>query len=68
MAIGTVKWFNEVKGFGFILREDNQDVFVHYSAILSEGHRTLSEGERVEHEEHQGPKGLFAAQVHRAQI
>ena len=67
MAVGTVKWFNDAKGFGFILRDDQRDVFVHYSAIESEGFRTLTPGDRVEYEEHQGPKGLFAARVHRAE-
>jgi len=63
MALGTVKWFNDAKGFGFISREDGKDVFVHYSSITGEGFRTLAQGEQVEYEEVQGPKGLFAAKV-----
>ena len=61
--IGTVKWFNNVKGYGFIGREDVQDVFVHYSAILGDGYRTLTEGDPVEFEIVQGPKGPQAANV-----
>jgi CspA family cold shock protein len=58
---GTVKWFNNAKGFGFILPvEGGDDVFVHHTAILSEGFRTLSQGERVSFEIVQGPKGLQA--------
>ena len=60
---GTVKWFNGTKGFGFITREGGPDVFVHYSAIQSEGFRTLQEGQQVEFEIEQGPKGLQAANV-----
>ena len=60
---GTVKWFNGSKGYGFISREDGEDVFVHYSAIQSEGFRNLEEGQRVEFTVEQGPKGLQAAQV-----
>jgi CspA family cold shock protein len=63
MASGTVKWFNDTKGFGFIHSDDGQDVFVHHTAIESEGHRTLREGERVEFEVTQGPKGLKAVNV-----
>jgi CspA family cold shock protein len=62
---GTVKWFNNAKGFGFISREGAPDVFVHHTAIMAEGFRTLSEGERVEFEIVQGPKGLQAANVRR---
>jgi len=62
---GTVKWFNNAKGFGFISREGAPDVFVHHTAIMSEGFRTLAEGERVEFEIVQGPKGLQAANVRR---
>lgn len=60
---GTVKWFNAEKGYGFISREDGPDVFVHYSAIQSEGYRALSEGQMVEFAIERGPKGLQAAQV-----
>jgi len=60
---GTEKWFNGSKGYGFISREDGEDVFVHYSAIQSEGFRNLEEGQRVEFTVEQGPKGLQAAQV-----
>jgi cold shock protein len=64
MALGTVKWFNDAKGYGFISRrEDGKDVFVHYSAINGDGFRTLQEGQSVEYEEQNGPKGLFAARV-----
>jgi CspA family cold shock protein len=61
--VGTVKWFSGAKGYGFISREGADDVFVHYSAIQSEGFRTLSEGQRVEFSVEQGPKGLQAADV-----
>jgi CspA family cold shock protein len=60
---GTVKWFNPGKGFGFISREDGEDVFVHYSALQSEGYRTLNEGQRVEFTVERGPKGLQASNV-----
>jgi CspA family cold shock protein len=61
---GVVKWFNGSKGFGFISREDGEDVFVHYSAIEdSGGYRTLDEGQAVEFEVTQGPKGLQATNV-----
>ena len=63
MTEGTIKWFNEKKGFGFISREDGDDVFVHYSAIEGDGFRTLTEGQRVEFEIQEGPKGLQAAKV-----
>jgi CspA family cold shock protein len=64
MNRGTVKWFNERKGFGFIAREDNdEDVFVHYSAIVSEGFKTLHKGDEVTFEIQEGPKGLQAANV-----
>lgn len=63
MAEGTVKWFNDSKGFGFIEQEDGEDVFVHFSAVQGEGFKTLSEGDRVEFEIQQGPKGLQAANV-----
>jgi CspA family cold shock protein len=60
---GTVKWFNNSKGYGFIGRDDGPDVFVHYSAISGEGYRTLQEGDSVEFEIVQGPKGPQAANV-----
>ena len=63
MAKGRVKWFNEKKGFGFISRDDGSDVFVHFSAINREGFRTLSEGDEVEFEVTNGPKGEQAANV-----
>jgi cold shock protein len=64
MAIGTVKWFNAEKGFGFIAPEDGSaDVFAHYSAINSGGFRSLEENQRVEFETQQGPKGLQAANI-----
>jgi CspA family cold shock protein len=60
---GTVKWFNASKGFGFISRDGGEDVFVHHSAIQSEGYRQLEEGQRVEFEVETGPKGLKAVNV-----
>jgi cold shock protein len=60
---GTVKWFNAAKGYGFIQRENGEDVFVHFSAIQSQGYRTLDEGSRVEFEVTRGPKGLQATNV-----
>ena len=60
---GTVKWFNGSKGYGFISREDGDDVFVHHSAIQAEGYRSLEEGQRVEFLVERGPKGLQATQV-----
>lgn len=60
---GTVKWFNATKGYGFIAYEGGEDVFVHYSAIQSEGYRTLNEGQRVEFTIEQGNKGLQASNV-----
>ena len=64
MASGTVKWFNESKGFGFITPEDgSKDVFVHFSAIASEGFRTLAEGQQVTFEVEEGPKGPQAINV-----
>ena len=66
MAIGTVKWFNDAKGSGFISQEGGEDVFVHHTAIQMDGFRTLKEGERVEFDVTQGPKGLQAANVRKA--
>jgi len=66
MATGTVKWFNDAKGFGFIAQEGGKDVFVHHTAINSEGFRSLKEGERVEFDIVEGPKGLQAANVRKA--
>ncbi|MGC4122487.1 MAG: cold-shock protein [Myxococcales bacterium] len=63
MATGSVKWFNDAKGFGFISQEGGEDVFVHHTAIQAEGFRTLAQGDRVEFEVVQGPKGLQAANV-----
>lgn len=60
---GTVKWFNGNKGYGFISREDGPDVFVHYTAIMSDGYRNLAEGQMVEFTVEDGPKGLQAANV-----
>jgi CspA family cold shock protein len=60
---GTVKWFNTTKGYGFITRENGPDVFVHYSAIKSDGFRNLAEGDRVEFSVEQGPKGPQASNV-----
>lgn len=62
-VVGTVKWFNASKGYGFIAREGGPDVFVHYSAIQSEGFRNLEEGQQVEFEVERGNKGLQAANV-----
>jgi CspA family cold shock protein len=60
---GTVKWFNAAKGYGFIQRENGEDVFVHFSAINMNGYRTLDEGSRVEFSVKKGPKGLQAEDV-----
>lgn len=66
MATGTVKWFNDAKGYGFITSEDNVDVFVHYSDIQADGFKTLAEGEGVTFEITDGPKGPKASNVTRA--
>ncbi len=63
MAKGTVKWFNDSKGFGFISQENGDDVFVHHTAIQSEGFKSLAEGEQVEFEVEQGEKGSKASNV-----
>jgi CspA family cold shock protein len=64
MAIGTVKWFNDAKGFGFIKQEEGgEDVFCHHTAIQSKGFRTLQEGQQVEFDVKRGPKGLLAENV-----
>jgi cold shock protein len=66
VARGTVKWFNEAKGFGFISQEGGEDVFVHFSAISGDGFKTLAEGEALEFDVTRGPKGLQAANVRKA--
>ena len=63
MATGSVKWFNDAKGFGFIGREDGDDVFVHHTAITGDGFKSLEEGDEVTFEVVQGPKGLQAEKV-----
>ena len=66
MVNGTVKWFNDSKGFGFLEQEGGEDVFVHFSAIVGDGFKSLAEGDRVTFEITRGPKGLQAANVTRA--
>jgi len=63
MEKGTVKWFNGAKGYGFISRNSGEDVFVHFRAIVGEGYRSLNEGDNVEFQVEQGPKGLQATNV-----
>ena len=63
MATGTVKWFNDSKGFGFITQEGGEDVFVHQTQIQADGYRSLSEGDKVQFEVGRGPKGLQAQNV-----
>lgn len=67
MPSGKVKWFNEAKGFGFIEQETGEDVFVHYTSIQGQGFKTLKEGQRVDYEVIQGPKGLKAENVNPAE-
>jgi CspA family cold shock protein len=65
---GTVKWFNDAKGYGFIARDGGgNDVFVHYSAVVGDGFKSLAEGQRVEFKVEQGPKGMTAAEVRKVQ-
>lgn len=63
MTQGTVKWFNDAKGFGFITAEDNSDVFVHHTSIRGSGFKSLAEGDNVSFDTEQGPKGLKAVNV-----
>lgn len=66
MATGIVKWFNNAKGYGFVTPDEGaQDVFVHFSAITMEGYKTLKEGQRVQFDVNEGPKGLHAANLQR---
>ena len=66
MAQGSVKWFNDAKGFGFISQENGEDVFVHFTAVQAQGFKSLAEGDKVEFEVTRGPKGLQAANVRKA--
>ncbi len=68
MSIGTVKWFDSKKGFGFILNQEGKDVFVHFSSIEGEGFRSLRDGEKVEYEQIEGAKGLSAKGVRRLNV
>ena len=63
METGTVKWFNNSKGYGFILRDNGKDVFVHFKSILMDGYKTLNEGDEVQYEVEEGPKGFQARNV-----
>ncbi len=63
MEQGTVKWFNGAKGYGFISRENGEDVFVHFKAIVGDGYRTLNQGDKVQFDVEKGPKGLQASNV-----
>ncbi|MFQ5648308.1 MAG: cold-shock protein [bacterium] len=63
METGTVKWFNNAKGYGFIIRENGEDVFVHYKAIEGDGYKTLEQGDPVQFEVADGPKGIHATHV-----
>ncbi|MSP64690.1 MAG: cold-shock protein [Ignavibacteria bacterium] len=65
MEVGTVKWFNNSKGFGFIQRENGEDVFVHFKSIVGDGYKSLNQGQKVQFEVEQGPKGLQASNVTR---
>jgi len=68
MATGVVKWFNNAKGYGFVTPDQgDQDIFVHFSAIDMDGYKTLKEGQRVEFEIEEGPKGLHASNLHKSQ-
>ena len=67
-SIGTVKWFDAAKGYGFIVNDNGEDVFVHYRAIMGEGYKQLSEGEEVEYLQVKSEKGWQAAEVERAQV
>ncbi len=66
METGTVKWFNNAKGYGFISRENGEDVFVHYKTVVGDGYKTLNQGDKVQFEVEKGPKGLQAANVSKA--
>lgn len=67
MATGTVKWFNDTKGYGFIASDDGQDVFVHQTEIQMDGYRSLEEGQRVQFDVEQGDKGAKAVKVRKAE-
>ena len=66
MVQGSVKWFNDAKGYGFISQENGEDVFVHFSAVQAQGFKSLAEGDKVEFEVTKGPKGLQASNVRKA--